>query len=135
MVYHCQHKRCHSRLLKTTIQPTSLLGSDSNLTPYHHTLLVVSVDGHSLRVPAQLTIGCWTDRSAPCSCAAFLERKQLLSTECLVVDLGCGLDEVLKMCSGKEISKVDKFAVVLVLDIDDSPSVLTTANLLSSNND
>ena len=30
----------------------------------------------------------------------------------------------------KEVSKIDKFAVVLILDVNDSPSVLTTAYLL-----
>jgi hypothetical protein len=39
------------------------------------------------------------------------------------------------MGAGKEVSEVDEFAVVLILNIDDSPSVLTTTNLLATNND
>lgn len=68
-------------------------------------------------------------------CTALLECQKLLGAEGLVVNLGCGLDEVLKVGSGEEISKIDKFAVVLVLDIDDTPSVLAPTDLLASNND
>ncbi len=39
------------------------------------------------------------------------------------------------MCSSEEVSEVDEFAVVLVLYVDDSPSVLTSTDLLASNND
>jgi hypothetical protein len=67
-------------------------------------------------------------------CTALLECQQLLSAEGLVVDLGCSLDEVLKVGAGKEISEVDKFTVVLVLDVDDTPSVLAPTDLLASNN-
>ena len=35
------------------------------------------------------------------------------------------------MCAGEEVAEVDKFAVVLVLDVDDTPSVLPTADLLA----
>lgn len=51
------------------------------------------------------------------------------------MDLRCGLNEILEMGSGEEISEVDKFAVVLILDVDNTPSVLTTTDLLASNND
>jgi hypothetical protein len=50
------------------------------------------------------------------------------------VNLRSGFDEVLEMCSGEEVSKIDEFAVVLVLDVDNTPSVLTSTDLLSSNN-
>ena len=39
------------------------------------------------------------------------------------------------MGSGKKVSKVDKFTVVLVLDINNSPSVLASTDLLASDND
>jgi hypothetical protein len=39
------------------------------------------------------------------------------------------------MGAGKKVSKVNEFAVVLILDIDDSPSVLTTTDLLATNDD
>lgn len=51
------------------------------------------------------------------------------------MDLGCGLDEVLKVGAGEEVSEVNKFTVVLVLDVDDTPSVLAPTDLLASNND
>ena len=51
------------------------------------------------------------------------------------MDLGCGFDKILKMCSGEEVSEVDEFAMVLVLNIDYTPSVLTSTYLLSANND
>ena len=60
--------------------------------------------------------------------AAFLKRKQLLGPETLVVHLARRLDKVLKMRLGQEVAKVDEFAVVLVLDVDNTPSVLATAD-------
>lgn len=60
--------------------------------------------------------------------AALLERKQLLGSEALVVNLASGLDQVLKVGTSEEIAEVDEFAVVLVLDIDDTPLVLSAAN-------
>lgn len=69
------------------------------------------------------------------SCTALLKCKQLLGTESLVVDLGRCFNQILEVGTGKEISEVDEFAVVLILDVDDSPSVLTSTNLLASNND
>ena len=69
------------------------------------------------------------------SSAALLECKQLFSTESLVVDLRSGVNQILEVGSGKEVSEVDKFAVVFILNIDDSPSVLTPTDLLASNDD
>jgi hypothetical protein len=51
------------------------------------------------------------------------------------VDLRCRLNQILEMGAGKEVSEVDEFAVILVLDVDDSPSVLTTTDLLPTNDD
>lgn len=39
------------------------------------------------------------------------------------------------MCSQQEVTQVNKLAVILVLDIDDTPSVLTAANLLAVDDD
>lgn len=68
-------------------------------------------------------------------CAALLECKQLLGTEGLVVDLRCGFDQILEVGSGEEVSEVDKLAVVLIFDVDNSPSVLAATDLLASNDD
>jgi hypothetical protein len=57
----------------------------------------------------------------------------LLGAESLIVDLGCCFDQVLEVGAGKEVSEVDEFAVVLIFNIDDSPSVLTSTDLLASN--
>lgn len=67
--------------------------------------------------------------------AVLLEREQLLSTESLVVDHRSGFDEILEVRSEQEVSQVDEFAVGLVLDVDDTPSVLTSADLLAIYND
>src|SRR4051812_36550508 len=83
---------------------------------------LVAVHRHPLRVSAQLTISSRTDwpaASMSTSCAALLECQQLLGTERLVVDLGRGLDQVLKVGAGEEVPEVDEFAVVLILDVDD----------------
>jgi hypothetical protein len=69
------------------------------------------------------------------SCATLLECQQLLGAEGLVVDLRCGLNQILEVGAGEEVSEVDKFAVGLVLNVDDAPSVLAAADLLASNND
>lgn len=66
---------------------------------------------------------------------ALLEGEQLLGTECLVMDLRGGFDQILKVGTGEEVPEVDKFTVVLVFDVDHSPSVLTSTNLLSADND
>ena len=47
---------------------------------------------------------------------ALLEGKQLLGAERLVVDLCGRLDQVLQVSAGEEVTEVDEFAVVLVLD-------------------
>lgn len=67
--------------------------------------------------------------------AALLQGQQLLGTESLVVDLRGGLDKVLKVGSEQEVSQVDELAVVLVLDVDDAPPVLTSTHLLAVHDD
>lgn len=47
----------------------------------------------------------------------------------LVVDLACGLDEVLEVSAGKEVTEVDEFAVPLVFHVDGAPAVLASGNV------
>lgn len=47
----------------------------------------------------------------------------------LVVDLACGLDEILKMGASEEVTEVDEFAVPLVLYVDGTPAVLASGNI------
>jgi hypothetical protein len=68
----------------------------------------------------------------PASCTALLECQQLLSAEGLVVNLGGGFDQILQVCACEEVSEVDKFAMVLILNVDDTPSVLAASDLLAS---
>ena len=44
----------------------------------------------------------------------------------LVVDLACGLNEILEVSASQEVTKVDKLAVPLVLYVDCAPAVLTS---------
>ena len=39
------------------------------------------------------------------------------------------------MCPEQEVPQVDEFAVVLILNIDDTPSVLTSTDLLAVDDD
>jgi hypothetical protein len=41
----------------------------------------------------------------------------------------------LEVGAGEEVSEVDEFAVVLILNVDDTPSVLAATDLLASNDD
>lgn len=50
------------------------------------------------------------------------------------MDLRCGLNQILEMGTCEEVSEVYEFAVALVFDINDAPSVLAAADLLASNN-
>jgi hypothetical protein len=67
--------------------------------------------------------------------AALLQGKQLLGTEGLVVGLRGGLDEILEVGAEEEVAEVDELAVGLILDIDDTPSVLATTDLLAVDDD
>lgn len=51
---------------------------------------------------------------------ALLESHELFGTEGLIVDLGGGFNEVLEMGACEEVAEVDEFAVVLVLDYNNS---------------
>jgi hypothetical protein len=111
-----------------------LVRNTTNLTIHN----LITVHRHSLGVSAQLAISRganWSATSMASSCATLLECQQLLGAEGLVVDLRCGLNQILEVGAGEEVSEVDKFAVGLVLNVDDAPSVLAAADLLASNND
>lgn len=100
-----------------------------------HSRGLVSVHGRTLRVAAELAVCRGADGSAASGVAtggaALLESQQLLGTEGLVMDLAGGLDQILKVGAGQEVAEIDKLAVVLILDIDDTPAVLTSTNLLA----
>ncbi len=67
--------------------------------------------------------------------AALFQSKKLLGTEGFVMDLTGCLDEVLKVCTGEEVSQVDEFAMVLVFDVDNAPTILAPSNLLATYDD
>lgn len=69
------------------------------------------------------------------SSAALLQSEQLLSTEGLVVNLAGSFDQVLQVSAGQEVTQVNKFAVALVLDVNHTPTVLASANLLAIDDD
>jgi hypothetical protein len=78
---------------------------------------LVTVHSHALAVPAELAVRRWRNGArVPANSRALLERKQLLGTERLVVDLSSGFDEVLQVGAGQEVAEVYKLAVVLILD-------------------
>lgn len=47
------------------------------------------------------------------------------------MDLAGSLDQVLQMGAGQEVSQVNEFAVVLIFNVNDAPTVLAAANLLT----
>ena len=47
----------------------------------------------------------------------------------LVVDLACGLDEILEVSAGQEVTKVDELAVPLIFHVDGTPTVLTSGDV------
>lgn len=98
----------------------------------------IPVHRHSLRVAAELPLSCRADGPAATTSsasAALLQRQKLLGAEGLVVDLAGRLDQVLEVGARKEVSQVDEFAVVLVLDVNDTPAVLPATDLLAVDND
>lgn len=101
--------------------------------------LLVAIHCHPVRVAAQLTIRRGADRSAAAAAAsvgaALLECQQLLSTESLVVSLRRRLNEILEVSPQEEVTQVDELAVLLILDVDHTPSVLATSDLLAVDND
>lgn len=89
-----------------------------------------------MRLSAQLALRRRADGPAVrLSVAVLLQCHQLLRAEGLVVDLGRRLDEVLQVCPCEEIAEEDKFAVVLVLDVDDAPAILTASDLAAGDDD
>lgn len=100
---------------------------------------LVTVHGSPLRVAAKFAVSRGTDRPAGSAvaacCAALLQSQKLLGTEGFIVDLAGGFDQVLQMGAGQEVSQVDELAVVLVFDVNDTPAVLSTADLLATDND
>lgn len=95
----------------------------------------VSVHGGPLRVAAELPVCGGADGPAATRVAtggaALLQSQKLLGTEGLVVNLAGGLDQILQVRASQEVAQVDKLAVVLILHIDNTPAVLTAANLLA----
>lgn len=51
------------------------------------------------------------------------------------MDLRRRLDQVLEVGAEQKVPEVDEFAVVLILDVDDAPPVLASADLLAIDND
>src|SRR3569833_2396648 len=97
---------------------------------------LVAVHGHPLRASAHLAVGRGADGPAAVALGtALLQGQQLLGAERLVMDLRRGLDQILEVSPEKEVPQVDEFAVVLVLDVDDAPSVLPGRDLLAVDND
>jgi hypothetical protein len=81
-------------------------------------IVLVSVHGHALTVPAKFTVGRGRDgaRRVATDSRALLEGQQLLGAERLVVDLCGRLDEVLQVGAGEEVAEVYEFAMGFVLD-------------------
>jgi hypothetical protein len=65
--------------------------------------------------------------------AALLQGQELFGTERFIVDLGGGLDQILQVGAGEEVSQVDEFAVVFVFDVDDTEFVCTGTDYLAFN--
>ena len=81
------------------------------------TALLVPVQGHPLTASAEFPFGAGGDGSrALAESGAFLKCEQLFGTERFVVDLRSGLNKVLEVSASQEVTEVDEFAVVLVLD-------------------
>jgi hypothetical protein len=66
---------------------------------------------------------------------ALFKSKKLLRPEGLVMDLRGCLNQVLQVGTSEEVSKGDKLAMALILNIDDTPSVLTATDLFATNKD
>lgn len=124
-----QSPKLNHCLVKSVPEHNRRLGRATRLIPIHR---------HALRTPAQFPLCGRTDRPASghaTSSAALLQGQQLLGSEGFIVDLAGGFDQILKVCTCEEVSEIDEFAVVLVFDVDDTPFVLSAANLLAIHND
>lgn len=86
----------------------------------------VSVHGGALGVAAELPLRRRTDGPAATRVAAggaaFLQSQKLLGTEGLVVNLASGFHQILQVGASEEVAQVDELAVVLVLDVDNTPA-------------
>lgn len=60
-----------------------------------------------------------------------LKSKELLRTESFVMNLGSRLNQVLEVCPEEEVAQVHEFAVIGILNVDDSPTVLASTNRLA----
>lgn len=49
------------------------------------------------------------------------------------MNLTGGFDEILKVGSCEKVAEIDKFAVLLVFDIDNAPAILAADHLLAIN--
>jgi hypothetical protein len=89
-------------------------------------IILVSVHGHALTVPAKFTVGGGRDgaRRVTADGRALLEGQQLLGAEGLVVNLCGRLDKILQVSAGEEVAEVDEFAVGLVLDCEKLANVM-----------
>ena len=93
--------------------------------------LLIAVHSHPLRLSAQFPLCRWAYGSAPgmSTCTAvLLQCQQLLCAEGLIMDLACCLNQILQMGPCEEVSQRNELAVILVLNIDHSPPVLTTSH-------
>ena len=99
----------------TTLKPNPQLPFP---TPTSLPLVASSIHCHPLGIPAGFPVSRGTDWSAATgtSRTALLERQQLFGTEGLVVDLRGGFNQVLEVSAGEEVSEVDEFTVILVLN-------------------
>lgn len=51
------------------------------------------------------------------------------------MDLTSSFNQILQVGAGKEVSQVNELAVVFVLDVDDTPTVLPATDLFAIDND
>lgn len=122
LVSKCSLDHKHRKLIRVGI---TLNASDT----------LVAVHSSPLRVAAELPVSRRADGPAASAvvacCAAFLQSQKLLGTESFVMDLAGRFNQVLQVSASQEVPQVDEFAVVLVLDVDNTPAVLSATNLLA----
>lgn len=61
----------------------------------------------------------------------FLDSQKLLSTESFIMDMSGSFNKILQVGSSQKVTQVNKFAVMLVLDIDDTPTSLSATHSLA----
>ena len=130
-----EHQQPRNRELAIALRDSSPRGGLARSASSKNSLLI-AIHGHPLRVSAELAVRSGADGPAAVALgAALLQCQQLLGTEGLVVDLGSRLDEILQVCPQQKVTQVDEFAVVLILNVDDTPSVLAPTDLLAVHDD